>query len=343
MRRTIRLMLVLGVTAGLLAVFLWHADLRRVGADLRGARLDLIVLSAGLIGVNMIVRSLRWQYLLAPLGPTRLWEAFHATVLGFAANAVLPARAGEVIRPWVLARREQLPPAGAFATIVVERLLDMVTVLVLFGVFVLFLGGNPAGRDDALMHAVQIGGLIAALGAGGLLVGLVVLAGDTGRLWRLARWIERWLPERAARTAEHVAGTFASGLAVVRQPRRLLLAFALSVVLWLSIGLGAWLVTTAFAIAMPFPGSFLLLMLLVVGVAVPTPGGVGGFDEAFRLGAVAFFGASADRAVAAAIVLHAVSFVPVTLAGLALAARDGMNLARMRQLAQQQAPGGQTA
>ncbi len=335
------MVLVLGVTAGLLVVFLWNTDLRRVGADLRQANGGLLLLALATIGVNLIVRTFRWQYLLAPLGPARFWPALRATVLGFAANAVLPARAGEVIRPYVLARHEHLPPAGAFATIVVERLLDVLTVLALFGVFLA--GVGRAGRAEGLMTAVKTGGLIAAGGAIGLLALFAVLAAEPGRLWRLTRWVERWLPPRAARTAEHLAGTFASGLAVVRQPGRLLLAFALSVLLWLSIALGTWAVTRAFAIAMPFTGSFLLLVLLVVGVAVPTPGGIGGFDEAFRLGAVAFFGASADQAVAAAIVLHAISFVPVTLAGLALAARDGMNLARMRQLARQEAPGGQTA
>ena len=85
--------------------------------------------------------------------------------------------------------------------------------------------------------------------------------------------------------------------------------------LWLSIACGIWVVAVAFHIEMPFTGSFLLMALLVVGVAVPTPGAIGGFHEAFRIGATAFFGAPNDRAVGAAIVLHAISFVPVTLLG----------------------------
>ncbi|RPJ65543.1 MAG: hypothetical protein EHM24_21610 [Acidobacteria bacterium] len=96
---------------------------------------------------------------------------------------------------------------------------------------------------------------------------------------------------------------------------------------------GIWLVSRAFAIEVTYLGSFLLMTLLVVGVAVPTPGAVGGFHEAFRIGATTFFHAPNDRAIGAAIVLHAVSFVPVTLMGIVFMAQEGLTLGRMRRLA----------
>ena len=82
--------------------------------------------------------------------------------------------------------------------------------------------------------------------------------------------------------------------------RQLLLALAWSFAVWLAIAAQAWTVTIAFGIAMSFAGTFLLQSLLVIGVAVPTPGGVGSFHEAYRLGVTTFFGASNDQAVAAA-------------------------------------------
>ncbi len=84
---------------------------------------------------------------------------------------------------------------------------------------------------------------------------------------------------------------------------------------------------------MPFTGAWLMLAPLVVGVAVPTPGGVGGFHEAFRIGATSFFGADNDTAVAAAIVLHAVSFVPVVVVGLWFTVQDGLRLGGIEQIA----------
>jgi hypothetical protein len=73
--------------------------------------------------------------------------------------------------------------------------------------------------------------------------------------------------------------------------------------------------------------------LLVIGVAVPTPGGVGSFHEAYRFGVTTFFGASSDRAIAAGIVTHAISFVPIVVAGVVVMAQDGLSLSRLGDLA----------
>jgi uncharacterized membrane protein YbhN (UPF0104 family) len=116
-------------------------------------------------------------------------------------------------------------------------------------------------------------------------------------------------------------------------------ALAWSFPLWLSIAAGIWGVTRAFEFAMPFSGSFLLLGLLVIGVTVPTPGAIGGFHEAFRIGATMFFGAPDDAAVGAAIVLHLFSIGPALLLGLMFAAQEGLNVAAIRRLAEQAEPG----
>jgi len=160
-----------------------------------------------------------------------------------------------------------------------------------------------------------------------------VLAGRPAMLSRLERMLEPRLPPRLAARSMHLVHAFAAGLFIVRQPARLALAVALSVPVWLSISVSIWAVTRAFHIEFPFLGSFLMLALLVVGVAVPTPGAVGGFHYFYRLGAVSFFGASYDRAVGAAIVLHAVSFVPVAVAGLVFLAQDGLSLTGVDRLA----------
>jgi uncharacterized membrane protein YbhN (UPF0104 family) len=112
-----------------------------------------------------------------------------------------------------------------------------------------------------------------------------------------------------------------------------MIALVWSFPLWLSIAVGIWAVAVAFQLAVPFTGSFLIVALLVLGVAVPTPGAVGGFHAAFRYGVTAFFGASDDAAVGAAIVLHVLSIGPSLLLGLYFAAQVGLNFSRMRELA----------
>jgi len=130
-----------------------------------------------------------------------------------------------------------------------------------------------------------------------------------------------------------LASAFSSGFAAARDMRMLMLAAFWSFPLWLGIGAQAWAVTVAFGIAMPYTGSFLLQSFLVLGVAVPTPGGVGSFHEAYRFGVTTFFGATNDRAIAAAIVTHAISFVPPVVVGILYMAQDGLSVGRLTDLA----------
>jgi uncharacterized protein (TIRG00374 family) len=338
MRPRVRTALVLLLTVALLAYFLRDADMSEVWAETRRADpLDLL-LALGATGVTYLLRALRWQYLLAPIGGSRFATAFRTTVIGFAASSLLPARAGEVIRPYLLARRERLSATSAFATIILERLLDLVTVLMLFAGFVLLGAPGVAANDPSHLARVTLGGAMA--GGGALLASFVcfALAGHPERLGRLTLSIERVLPRALARAAARFVETFAQGLAAMRQPSRLVAALMLSFPLWISIAAGIWLASRAFHITFPFSASFLVMTLLVVGVAVPTPGAIGGFHTAFQFAVQAFFGAAHDRAVGAAIVLHAISFLPVTILGLGFMMAEGLTLAGARRLAETAAP-----
>ena len=318
--------MVIGLAVGLLAVFLREADFGRVWSAVAAARADYLALSVALTVATFLIRAERWQYLLGPLGPTRFKTVFRTTVIGFAASAVLPARAGEVIRPYLLARQEGLKATAAFATILVERILDLVAVLLLLLAFVIWFDPGVEARDSALFGAIRFGSLLMAPVAAAALALMFFMAGHPERLHGWLLKAEAVLPARAASAIARLARTFAEGFAVVRSPQRLVAATAWSIVLWISIAGGIWAVAVAFGIDMPFTGGWLMLAPLVVGVAVPTPGGVGGFHEAFRLGATAFFGADNDVAVGAAIVLHAISVGPVTLAGLLFIIQDGLKL-----------------
>jgi glycosyltransferase 2 family protein len=335
MRAHLRTAIVLALTAFLLAWFLRHADLESVWSEIRQGNWWLLAAALVVQAATWFFRTVRWCYLLRPLGAVRFSSAFEATMIGFAAITLLPARAGEVIRPYLLARREKLSASAAFATVVVERLLDLSTVLILFAGVVLMSRPPEGAADPAVYRAMQTGAMVLGGGALAGLVVLFVLAGRPERVASIVGQLGRVLPVRATAALASVAGRFTTGLAIVRQPQRLFVALLLSFPLWLSIALGIWWGARAFHIALPLTGSLVLMSLLVVGVSVPTPGGVGGYHEAFRIGATALYAAPNDRAVSAAIVLHAISFVPITLVGLTMMAREGLNLGRVRDLARQ--------
>jgi uncharacterized protein (TIRG00374 family) len=333
MRSHLRTVVVLGVAAALVAVFLRNVDLRRVAHDI--VRADPVYLVAGILLslVNLAIRAYRWRYLLEPLGQATFDESFRATAVGFASSAVLPARAGEVIRPYFLSRlalpREPgMTTSGAFATIIVERILDVLTVLGLIASYVLVFGRSSADAHRAAFAWLSWIALTAgALAVAGLAV-LFVLALDPRRVGRATQRLARVVPSLAVVVAR-VVENFANGLAIVRRPGRLLVAMLWSIPLWLSIAAGAWAVAVAFHIAMPFTGSFVIVAVLALGVAVPTPGAVGGYHAMFRYGATTFFGASDEAAVGAAIVSHLFSIVPALVLGLVFAAQAGLNIAQL--------------
>jgi uncharacterized protein (TIRG00374 family) len=333
MRSRLRTALILALTIGLLAFFLRGVDLAGVWMATRRADARLLAVAVCVTMMTYALRAFRWQYLLAPIGPTHFATAFRTTVIGFAASFLLPARPGEVLRPYLLARREGLPPTAAFATIILERLLDLVVVLLLFGLFVVLVKPASLAGDPAIYGRVKTGGLIAGAAAMAGMIVFFLLAGHPERLGAWALRIERVLPEKLAHAVARFVATFAQGLAVMRQPRRLLVSLILSFPLWLSISAGIWVTSRAFHMTFGYVASFLVMTLLVVGVAMPTPGGIGGFHEMYKIAVMTFFAVPEGAAVGGAVLLHAISFLPVTFLGLAFMAREGLTLGRMREMA----------
>jgi uncharacterized protein (TIRG00374 family) len=274
----------------------------------------------------------RWQYLLAPIGPTRFRTAFRTTIIGFAALSLLPARVGDLLRPYLLARQEGLSPPATFATVVAERVLDLMAVLVMLGVFV-WLTADPAALPAAPFALVKMSALVLGPATVAMIAVMWMLATHPERVGTIVMAVARVLPHRTAEWLAGVARVFSSGFAASRSPRNFLLAVLWSFAVWFAIATEAWLVTRAFGMSLPFTGSFLIQALLVLGVAVPTPAGVGSYHWAYRYGMTTFFGASESQAVAAAIVLHVISFLPVVLGGILFMVQDGLSLGGLRELA----------
>jgi uncharacterized protein (TIRG00374 family) len=327
-----RTLLVSLLAAIVFAWFLSHANLAEVWVQVQQARVDLLVASFFAVVATYIIRAWRWRYLLNPIGRTRFRTAFRTTVIGFAALGVLPARAGDVLRPYLLARQEGLSVSATIATILLERVLDLVAVLVLLAVYVWWIA-EPSTIPAALVRPIEVSSATAAALAIGLMLAMWVLATHPERLAGMVRMAGRVLPHAFAERLARLACTFSGGFAAARDPRGLAAAIAWSFPLWVAIAAEVWLVTIAFDIPMPFTGTFLVQALLVIGVAAPTPGAVGTYHEAYRIGVTTFFGAAEDAAVAAAIVTHAISYFPVVVTGMLFMIQDGVSFGRLKELA----------
>ena len=338
-----RLLLGALLAAVLLAWFFRGIDWRALGQALREARpLPLV----GLVLVTIAVystRAWRWGDLLAPLGRVRYPDLFSATMVGFASGLLVP-RAGELLRPWLVSRRYPIAVSAGVATIILERLVDMITVLVLFAAYLFVLPVPAAQREGQVlfelwgfhptaMDFIKAGGAV-ALAA--VVVVLVLLAAMHANPARVIGWVEarlaaapRWLSGPLGR----ILRSFSEGLAVLRAPAPHLAKIALqSLAVWLLIALGFHLNHLAFGIDLPFHATFLLIAFLVVGVAIPTPGMVGGFHAFYLVALNGVYGVDRATAAAAGISAHALSNLPVLVFGLALLGREGLSLGRVAEV-----------
>ncbi len=331
MRTHLRTVGVVGLAVALMAWVFRSSDAASVWAEIARARVDLVAASVAGIALAYVVRVKRWLLLLAPLGPVGVGSATRATIIGFATSTIVP-RLGEVVRPYLLSRRESLSMSAALATIVVERLLDMIAVILLFGLFLVAFSSQLPATDEQVLGALKAGGLTVALGAG---VFLALVCGAARRpewVTSFAGWLERLAPHGPGAAASRFIARFSAGLGVARDPGRLLRAVAWSLVMWSLVGATAWWGCLAFGIALPPSSGLLLMVLMALGVSAPTPAGVGGFHAAVQVGLTAFYEVPMDAAVGAALVLHAATFAPVTVVGLVWMARDGITFRGMTDL-----------
>lgn len=316
----------------LLAVVFRGTDWEALGLALRRARPAPLL---GLILVTVVIyalRAWRWGLLLAPLGRVRFADLFSATVVGFASGLLIP-RAQEIMRPWLVSRHYPIPLSAGFATIILERLVDLLTVLVLFGLYLFVLPAPSMQMAGPGMDAIKAAGAATALVAVALLVLLLALHARPepviGLLERLLARTPRWLAGPFGRAVR----AFTEGLAVLRAPGTHLARIAVaSLALWLTIAAGFHLNNSAFSLDLPFSTTLLLLAFLVVGVAIPTPGMVGGFHIFYVLALHEVFGVGRETATAAAITAHALSNLPVLVLGLALLGREKLTLGRVAEV-----------
>jgi uncharacterized protein (TIRG00374 family) len=303
--------IVLGV--GLLAFFLSRVPLADIGRQIAAISMPWLLASIALSLLVFVVRAVRWMWILRPVGRVPFFPAFRTTAVGFAANTVLPARAGEVLRPALLARERGLPFSALLASILFERVLDALAQLVFFGIA---LAGPEAARMGSLGSArVRI--LAVAVAAGAVAMALFAVAWR-GATERAVSRMFRILPERLRPAADRIAHTFLDGFSSIKTPRLALLVGLGSLAMWLVINIQIYCVMRAFGLELPISAAYVVTTAAVLGLIVPTPGGVGGYHAAVQFALTDVFGVPIATATGVALIAHAVSFVPISIIGFGL-------------------------
>lgn len=303
-RRALQVVASLVAAAGLLWLFFRRVSLREVGEVLASVHLPWVWAAVALALASYAARAWRWGLLLHGVGEPPYATLAGCTAAGFATSTVLPARLGELVRPLLLSARAGLPAAATLASIVAERLLDLFTVVFLFAAaLALRWQGQGALATSLLWTAVTVGTL-------GFAVVVLVRTREPLVTWLEARARGVW-----SRRLVRFLRELLAGLAFWGNPRHAFTLGFASLVTW-GLAIAQVAVTAhAFATALSPRQATLVLAVSVVGLAVPTPGGIGGFHAATQFALTTIASWSLSQATAFALLHHAVCFLPVTLLG----------------------------
>jgi len=322
------------------AIKLENFSWERLVQSVRHARGSLLLLSLAAIFVSYAIRAQRWVRFSRYLGRGNFWHVYSATLVGFMAIFLL-GRAGEPVRPLLIARKEHLPVSSIFGIYVLERLFDTASTAVLAGLSLLFLRrvGRAGAEHTPLVAAARTTGLallVLLLAVIGVMVYFRVHgAGALER--RLVDWREG--PGWKRRLAGVFAG-FSEGLGAIRSWGDLLAAIGYSVVHWATVALIFLWVAWSFGgrlAELDFAGAMLVLAFSMVGSALQLPGVGGGSQVASFLAFTGVFGVEKEPAAAASIVLWLITFAASSLAGVPLLIREGWSMGELRRLARAEA------
>jgi len=326
-QRNLRYLLSITLALVFLVLAFRGTDLRSVLKTLVTADYWWIVLSFLPLMASHFLRAVRWRYLLDPIKEgIGIRNLFSGVMVGYFFNNILP-RAGEIARPYALAKLESIPKGAAFGTIVVERIMDTASFLVL----VLLLPLMYRGPLDETFPWLAGAGLTVGIVTLALLVILVLLM--LRRDWTdgVLRMLGRVLPQRASRRIDRLTHSFLDGFLFLKHPQQFLRIGLLSVAIWVLYGLMTYCAFLAFeeTRALGLRAAFVVLAIASIGVALPTPGGTGTYHAFTSQTLIRLFAVDGAVALGYATLTHAAMYIGASLVGLYFVVRDHFRVAEV--------------
>jgi uncharacterized protein (TIRG00374 family) len=270
------------------------------------------------------LRAYRWKYLLRPLKSVDMRSLFPVVTIGYMGNNVFPFRAGEVIRAYVLKRKESVSASASLATILVERIFDGITMLVfIFAVLPLVPTNQFLSELLPFMSVLFFGALLAFL----------LVASSPSRAQTVYQWmVGRLVPERFRTQVSGLLETFLEGLQVLRSGRDMAFVLGISILLWLVEAWKYWFVMQGFAFDQPFYVLVFTCAVVNLATTIPsTPGYLGTFEVA-GIESLVIFGVARHTATSFILALHAALWFPITALGAYFAWRESISWGEMEEL-----------
>jgi hypothetical protein len=322
--------LLLGIGLGFVLIYfsVRGIDFNETLTHLKKVHLGYAGLSLFFIILMQVLRSYRWGVILQPMEKISQFTLFAVTSVGFLAIAAIPARIGELARPYLIAKKSSIKMSSALGTIIVERVLDSLAVLTMtFAVLML---------QDLPSWMIKSGILF-------FIVTMLVIACMIGLILRRERAIKiidrvlRRLPGKPTQKVNHVIHHFIDGFQVITDVKRLLYLLLLSAVVWLVDVAAIYTLLLAFSFNLPVLAAFVVMVILIAGIAIPTaPGFIGNWHYACILG-LSLFGIAKPEGFSFALVYHFLSMIIVIILGVLFLPFNKLSISDMtKQMAEDQ-------
>lgn len=281
-------------------------NLSQLQKALLSADTDFLLLGSLMIIPSFMVRGFRWQFLF-PAQAKPGWRAlFSSMMIGYLANNVMPARAGELVRAYVLGKREHMSKSMVFATVFVERLTDLLVILLLLAL-VVWSFPFPSWLIN--------GGILLGIIGGVAFICLIALNIFGERLITWGKSTFDFFPATFVRRIESVALNIISGAAILHRAKNLFPFIACTIVIWFIETLFVWSLAHSFNLPLSLHGALFVMLMIGIGSMVPSsPGNIGTF-EFFASSALALMMITGTPALCFVLVLHALTFLGSSLIG----------------------------
>ena len=331
MANALKVALGLAVSAGFLYFAFRGVSMGELWEHVRGASYPWLLAVAAVTVYFNLVRAQRWGFFFRHLKRISPYSLFSSTMIGLAANNVLPLRAGEAVRAYSIGKKEDIAFATSFTTVILERIFDMVTLLLLLALS-LFLVPIPESAD------AQIGGALKLLSAvTAAVIGVVVFLFFKQEL--MVRWVDRCLsllPSRISEPLHRLFHAFLAGLEALTDKRQLLYLFAYSLWLWTCFIIAFWCGAKSLGLDVTHDlpmirASLLAIVLVAIFIMIPAAPGFVGTFQAGCIVALGVFGVPKEEALGFSLLVHGIQFISVNLIGAYCFVSEGISLREVRR------------
>lgn len=296
----------IGISAVLIVFLFSRVEYGQLWVALTSADVRLLAIATLLLASTFAIRSWRWQSLLQPIKKVSFTTLMTATSIGLMANMIFPARLGEIVRAMVLGRQARMETSTSLATIVVERIYDGLTILLMLAALLLW---APLPLSESWMRTLRWGGLLTLLGYLSVCAALYALHRATAQAVSGMKHLERLMPRHWLAKLSELLISFSYGLQAFRQGKSLGQIVVSSILLWAVIGCYNFLVVLAFHLHLPLTVGFLLVVFQAFAVMIPSsPGFVGTYHVASVV-CLRLWDVSEEVALSVALVMHAITFL----------------------------------